>query len=484
MFRIFGFLLTAVFLFLIAACAGGPPAVSDAEVSAAVEVNSETAASERTEPEKTRPAESREIGKTAEIPESGIEPPFSEGEEELPRDTEMAEPEIYENIELKVTAIMKTMSLEEKAGQVFMPGTGRDALGRPIRSVNRQLQELIRRMKPGGIILFTENISDIPQTLDLVSGMQELSTIPLFISTDQEGGVVSRLTSAALHATMIPSQAEVGTAGRPDLAEKLGLIIARELRSLGINMNMAPVADINTNPNNPVIGATARAYSSDPEETADMVEAAVQGMQRGGISAVLKHFPGHGDTKEDSHSSLAVIPHELQRLQKVEFVPFRRGIDAGVDGIMTGHISVPAVTGGSEPATLSPVLLQEILRKDLGFNGIIITDSLVMGALSRFYGKGELAVQAFKAGVDIILRPAFPLSSYEALLESIRSGEISEERLDESVRRILRVKVLRGLFESAAATGNAEEVLGNEEHRSFVEELLNRAQEIGNEKAP
>jgi beta-N-acetylhexosaminidase len=360
-----------------------------------------------------------------------------------------------------------------------MPGTGRDAFGRPIRSVNRSLEELIRRIKPGGIILFTENISSIPQTIELVSGMQELSTLPLFISTDQEGGVVSRLTSAALHATVIPSQAEVGAAGQPELTEKLGALIARELRALGINMNMAPVADINTNAKNPVIGAIARAYSSDPEKTADMVEAAVEGMQRGGISAVLKHFPGHGDTKEDSHSSLAVLPHELQRLKEVEFIPFSRGIDAGVDGIMTGHISVPAVTGGSEPATLSSVLLQDILRKDLGFKGIIITDSLVMGALSHFYGKGELAVQAFKAGVDIILRPAFPLSSYQALLESIRAGEISEQRLDESVRRILRVKVQRGLFENSGPEGDAEAILGNNEHRSFVEELLLKARENG-----
>jgi len=380
-------------------------------------------------------------------------------------------------------AVLSRMSVEQKVGQLIMIDIIYDSSGNPVTKVNDDVRKTLREVQPGGIILFGQNLKTVEQVRTLTADLQEESTVPLFLSTDQEGGRISRLTMAPdIPATDVPSEHVIGRTGDPRLARDAGRVLARELRALGMNMDMAPVADLDTNPGNQIVGD--RAYGSDPVETGKMVAAAVRGIQSEDVCAVVKHFPGHGDTHGDSHNGRVSVPHDLARLSRVEFVPFRAGIDAGVDFVMTGHIAAPRVTGNNLPATLSPVLLGDVLRKQLKFDGIVITDDLSMKSLPP-YSPGRLAVAIVQAGADMLLGPTDPREAAAALVSAVHDGTISGQRLDESVRRILRVKIERGIFvppeadawlTAQLATRRAAPVapseIGSPENRQIVRAIL------------
>ncbi|SIQ33946.1 beta-N-acetylhexosaminidase [Alkalispirochaeta americana] len=347
--------------------------------------------------------------------------------------------------ERAVQDMLSRMTLEERVGQLFMPALVVDSRGAPLVELDEATRAMIGTVQPGGVILFGANLRDPDQTRRLVEDLQEASPIPLLVAVDQEGGIVSRLNSSTrMPATAIPSAWRIGLTGSEELAYAIAGAMARELRSLGITMNFAPVADILTNPENPVIGS--RAFGSDPHLVARMVAATVRGLQDNGVSAVIKHFPGHGDTREDTHYQSVIVDHDLERLRTLEFIPFREGITAGAEGVMTAHISLPRVVGDDTPATLSPEVLQGMLRKDLGYSGLIVTDSLVMKALDRFAPPDERPLRAFQAGADLLLYPLSPEGSFRRILRALEEGEIPEDALNRAVGRILRVKFERGLL--------------------------------------
>lgn len=350
-----------------------------------------------------------------------------------------------------IERIIAAMPLEERVGQLFMPAIITDSRGEAVLALNDEIREMIEEVRPGGVILFGANLRDPIQTRTLVGDLQSTSKHPMFIAVDQEGGVVSRLTTSSLMpATVVPSARRVGLTGDVELAYRVARTMARELRALGITMNFAPVADVLTNPENPVIGS--RAYGSDPLLVARMVAATVEGFQDNGISAVIKHFPGHGDTALDSHNQAVVVSHALDRLREIEFTPFASGFDAGADGVMTAHISLPNVTGDDTPSTLSPVVLRRLLREEFAYEGLIVTDSLTMGALTvqsltQAVKETDLPLRAFQAGADILLYPRAPEVSHRRIVEAVRTGIVSTDALEAAVRRILRVKFERGLMQ-------------------------------------
>jgi len=357
-------------------------------------------------------------------------------------------------VDTTIDAIIASMTARQLIGQLLMPAYIYDGRGQPVTSMVPELQALIEEVAPGGFLLFGENIRTPEQVRALVADVQAVAAIPMLIAIDQEGGVVRRLVpSEVMPATAIPAAGRVGRSGDTDLAYELATVIARELRSLGVTLNLAPVADVATNPGNPVIGS--RAYGSDPEEVARIVAATVDGLQSNGVSAALKHFPGHGDTMEDSHVAMAVLPHGIDRLRAVELVPFARGIAAGSDAVMTGHISVPELTGSDEPATLSRRITYDLLREDLGFDGIVITDALTMAGLTRYFTAEEIPVRALEAGADVLLRPADARRAADVITRAVSDGSIPIERIEASVRRILRLKIRRGLIVPPVPAGSA-----------------------------
>lgn len=373
-----------------------------------------------------------------------------------------------------VPLVNTELALDVRAGQVLMVQFRRASDGSPIRTVTPEVRRVMETVRPGGVILFAENIHTIDQTVALIRDLQETSDIPLFISVDEEGGYVSRLNrSVSIGATPVPSAALVGSTNDPKYARLAGRIIGTELSALGINMNMAPVADVNTNPTGGIIAKYERSFGTEPELVGEMVSAMVGGLQSAGVAAVLKHFPGHGDTDQDTHAGAVVSTSDIERLRRVELHPFRRGIETGADGVMTAHIAYPEITGDSTPATFSRTLLTDILRNELGFDGIIISDALEMGAVANTDLPTDPVVAAVVAGVDLVLSPRDPVSAHAALMRAVENGVLPPDRLNEAVENVLRAKARRGLFNPINERAiNPSDVIGNSEHRRIISELL------------
>ncbi len=354
--------------------------------------------------------------------------------------TETAETPPKTEAEIKaetIQTIIDDMTPAEKAGQLLMADFRKNTDGTGMTTLSAEAKEAISAYHIGGVILFAENLDTAEQTKQLTADLQAAADLPLFIGVDEEGGRVSRLDKSNIPHTPIPAAAEI------EDAAAVGQIIGEELAELGINVDFAPVADVNTNPDNPVIGT--RAFSSDPKEAAEQVSQFIRAMEGTGVSACAKHFPGHGDTAMDSHKGETYVEHDMERLRTVEFIPFQEAIAAHVDFIMAGHIQTPNATTDGMPASLSPELLG-ILRQELGFTGIIITDAMNMGAIVEPYGAGESAVLAVQAGVDIVLMPADLAEAAESLTEAIEGGEISADRVNESLTRVLSLKYDKGLL--------------------------------------
>ncbi len=330
------------------------------------------------------------------------------------------------------------LSIDERIGQVLCFGWQGET-EQESRSVNAHARALIEEMRVGAVVLLGRNVdSRAPdRNRATLAELQNLSRIPLFIAIDQEGGMVNRLR-APFHE--FPGNMALGATRNPDLAYRQAQAQARELLALGINWNFAPVMDVNNNPDNPIIGV--RSYGADPELVAQMGVATIQGYQQAGLLACAKHFPGHGDTSVDSHLALPVIPGDRQRLGSVELVPFRAAISAGVGAIMSTHIVFPALDA-NRPATISHAILTGLLREELGYDGLVITDCLEMKAIADTIGTARGAVEALKAGADMVLI-AHTLSvqrqAVRAIREALESGELPEERLNEAVTRVLRTK--------------------------------------------
>ncbi len=271
---------------------------------------------------------------------------------------------------------------------------------------------------------------------------------------------------------LMPGNMAIGATGNPAYAYECARISGAELAALGINLNFAPCLDVNNNAANPVIGV--RSYGEDPQLVAELGAAAIRGYQASGVSACAKHFPGHGDTATDSHHELPIVPHNAERMNELELVPFRDAVTAGVDAIMTAHVLFPALEPSMVPATLSAQVLTGLLREQLGYNGVIVTDCLEMKAIADTVGVGPGAVMAVQAGADLVLvshRYDRQLEALHALYDAVKSGEIMEARIDESVRRILKIKHAR----SSARPGLQAADIGNDRHRAFAQEVCDHA---------
>ncbi|ROQ71545.1 glycoside hydrolase family 3 protein [Streptomyces sp. NBC_01260] len=358
----------------------------------------------------------------------------------------------------RLKRLISRMSLEEKVGQLFvMRVYGHSATDPDQADIDANLAEIgvrtaaemIAKYHVGGIIYFTwaHNTRDPHQIADLSNGIQRAglagpTPLPLLVSTDQEHGIVCRVGEPA---TLMPGAMALGAGRSRSDAREAGQIAGAELAAIGICQNYAPDADVNVNPANPVIGV--RSFGSDPQSVAGMVAAQVKGYQSAGIASTAKHFPGHGDTSTDSHTGLPVIGHTREQWAELDEPPFRAAIAAGIDSIMTAHIVVPALDPAEDPATLSRPILTGILREELGYDGVVVTDSLGMEGVRTKYGDKRVPVLAVQAGVDQLLNPPSLDVSWNALLAAVKSGEISEARIEESILRILRLKTKLGLFE-------------------------------------
>lgn len=342
-----------------------------------------------------------------------------------------------------VTADMLT--LEQKVGQLFIvrpdaldltlsQETINDAHADGVTAMTNDMRKTLQQYPVGGICQFGKNIESPSQLARFNADLQAASATPLLIAVDEEGGLIARLANSdAFNLPRYASAAAVGASGDPADAREMGQTIGSYLKTYGFNMDFAPDADVNTNPDNPIIGE--RAFSSDAATAAKMAAAAADGLRENGILPTLKHFPGHGDTAEDSHTDLAVTYKTREELENCELLPF--AADTGLHAVMVGHIAAPNVTGDMTPATLSPTLIGMIPDAE---NALIVTDSLAMDAITAAYTPGEAAVQALQAGCDVLLMPNSLPEAYAAVLEAVQNGTISEERLDRSVNKILLYK--------------------------------------------
>jgi beta-glucosidase-like glycosyl hydrolase/CubicO group peptidase (beta-lactamase class C family) len=335
-----------------------------------------------------------------------------------------------------VENIISKMTLEEKAGQVVFP----HAYGRYMSADSpdyQRLVKLVKERKVGGLIFFLSNIYD--QAI-LTNKMQELADVPLLISADFERGVAQR----AVDATLFPYNMGIGAADDAELTYQMGKIIAEEGRALGVHQNYAPVADVNNNPFNPIINV--RSFGEDVSLVQRLSNAFLKGIQEGGMLATSKHFPGHGNTDTDSHRSLPTISGSKQDLWKTELAPFKSNIENGVMSFMIGHLDVPAFEQKSGlPSTLSKSIVTELLQYEMRFKGLIVTDAMGMRAITNSFTTAEATVLALKAGNDAILFPNNPEESIGAIIEAVKKGELTEERLDHSIRKILLAKKWAGL---------------------------------------
>lgn len=328
------------------------------------------------------------------------------------------------------------MTLEEKVYQLFIVTPEALTMGNTVTRAGDDTRASLAARPVGGVVYFARNLLTREQTASMLENIQSFSKIPLFLAVDEEGGRVSRLGSNPdMGVTQFPAMASFTD---PAAVYEVGATLGRELRELGFNLDFAPVADVVTNPANTEIGD--RSFSSDPEVAAAMVAAAVRGMEDHGLLSTLKHFPGHGGTDTDTHDGRSVTERTLEEMREAEFLPFRAGIEAGAPLVMVGHLSAPRLQGDDTPSDLSKAVVTDILRGELGFEGLVVTDAQNMGAITDGYTSAEAAVAALEAGVDLVLMPADLSQAVAGVLAAVADGRLTEARVDESVTRILTAK--------------------------------------------
>lgn len=368
---------------------------------------------------------------------------------------ETPKPQI-ETIEDKVLNIMNNMTIEEKIGQMLMIYDTHNI-------VNEKLIDFMNDIKPSGFIINQSNITTLSKTKKYIYDLKLNSKIPLIISIDQEGGVVQRLQGLQdKKATYIPSMYELGKTEDTNLAYQVGKVMAEDMRVLGINVVNGPVCDIFSNPNNKVIGT--RSFGSDKNLVASMCTSLGKGLEDNGIIAIYKHFPGHGDTAVDSHTSLPIINKTYEEILDNEIVPFKKAIENGAKIIMTGHIAFPKITNEIVPATLSKKIITDLLKNQLGFDGLVISDALNMGALNNNYTDEEIYIMTINAGVDILLMPNNAYNAIKTIKENI-----SIDRINQSVKKIL-------LFKYTYLNDNVldESYFNSLEHQKIINKIKNQ----------
>ena len=383
--------------------------------------------------------------------------PESTAPESTPAPT-AGQPETTENTEngQGIDLALDTLTVRQKVGQLFVirpdsldlslsQDAINDAHSAGVTALSDAMRETLAQYPVGGIAVFGKNVADPDQLTAFMQDLQAAGEIGLFTGIDEEGGAISRLANhPAFTLPQYESAAAVGDTGDAENAREMGKTIGGYLAQSGLNLDFAPDADVNTNPDNPVIGT--RAFSSDPDVAARMVEAAVGGFHAAGVMSCIKHFPGHGDTSTDSHYGCATTDKTWAEMLDCEIKPFAAGVSAQTDMVMVAHITTPNVTGDGLPASLSPTMIGEKLRAELGFDGVVITDSLAMEAITDDFTPGEAAKLALAAGADLLLMPNGLTEAFDAVADAVDSGEITMEALDEHVRRVLTLKQEYGLL--------------------------------------
>ncbi len=400
------------------------------------EVNSAKASAASMEPDTTRyMQENTELGTYGDVLMSTQEPLYaSETDAEQVEDFAVDE----------VDSFMAGMSTEDKVAQLFFITPDALTGTEGVTMAGDATKSAIEDIPVGGIIYMGDNLQSHTQVKEMLSNTNTYSMdrvgLPMFMTVDEEGGTVARIAGSGRFGVKdVGNMADIGATGTVDDARQAGASIGNYLSDLGFNIDFAPVADVLSNSENSIV--KYRSFGSDPEKVSEMSVAVADGLKSEGIDAVYKHFPGHGATAGDTHVGAAFTNKTYEELAADELVPFQNAIDNGAKYIMVAHISAPNLTGHDTPASLSDIVVTDILRDKMGYDGLVITDAMHMGAISSKYSSDEAAVMAIQAGVDIILMPEDFHKAYEGVLSAVNSGEISEDRLNESVRRILEVKL-------------------------------------------
>ena len=356
---------------------------------------------------------------------------------------EATEPAV-DPLDEQASQLVSGMSLEDKVAQMFVI-TPEALTGYASVTAAGDTTKAAYESRPvGGLIYMADNLLSTEQTTEMLTNMQNIAMertgLPVFLSVDEEGGTVARVAkNDAFGVTDVGNMSDIGATGDAQNAYNAGVTIGTYLKQLGFNVDYAPVADVLTNPDNTVIGT--RSFSSDASVVADMVTKELEGLSSQGVFGVVKHFPGHGGVSGDSHDGAVTLDKSLEELMQTEFVPFQKAVENGVSFVMVGHISVPQVVGDNTPASLSQMMVSNVLREQLGYQGIVITDAMNMGAITGSYTADQAAVMAVNAGVDMILMPQDYETAYNGLLQAVQDGTITEDRINESVTRIVKVKL-------------------------------------------
>ena len=373
--------------------------------------------------------------------------------EDTPAPAQTAAPTAYQSAAEKA---LSSMGTDEKIGQLFIVRPDalspsltseqiNDAANYGVTALTQEMTDTLKAYPAGGIAVFGKNITSPQQLKEFVSALNAASETPLFMGIDEEGGTVSRIANAkGFDVPKYESMEKIGATGDTKNAGDAGCAIGSYLKDYGFNLDFAPVADMNTNPDNVVIGA--RAFGSEPGLVAGMVSAEIDGLHEAGVMTCAKHFPGHGDTTGDTHDGYVSVKKTWDELLDCEIIPFTAAMDAGTDMIMAAHITAVNVTGDGLPASLSKVMITDKLRGELGYKGVVITDAMAMGAITKDYSSADAAVKAILAGADIVLMPEDYKAAFESVRKAVESGTISSQRLDESVLRILELKERYGLL--------------------------------------
>ena len=390
------------------------------------------------------------------LPKGGGQNEGTDGTE-LPGENVVATEEVTEQpqtevqtdpVEEQAAQLVSQMTLEDKIAQMFViTPNALTGYASGVTAAGDTTKEAYQSRPVGGIVYMADNLTDPEQTTTMLSNMQEIARertgLPVFLCVDEEGGSVARIAgNDAFGVTDVGNMSDIGASGDVQNAYNAGSTIGSYLAALGFNVDFAPVADVLTNPDNQVLGQ--RSFGSDAQTVAGMVTSELQGLSAAGVYGTVKHFPGHGGTSGDSHDGAVSTDKTLEELMAEELVPFQSAIDGGVNFVMVGHISAPNVTGDNAPATLSKVLITDVLRGQMGYNGIVITDAMNMEAITGFYNSDKAAVLAVTAGADMILMPADYNTAYTGILNAVNDGTITEERINESVTRIVKAKLAMG----------------------------------------
>lgn len=358
---------------------------------------------------------------------------------------EMGTGEVTDPMYEQAMQIATGLTLEQRVAQMFMITP--DALT-GVSGATRagdSTRAAFAQYPVGGLVYMSANLTGPDQTTEMLSNMKNFSQdtvgLPIFLGVDEEGGTVTRIASnQEFGVTDVGNMSAVGASGDAQNAYNAGSTIGTYLNNLGFNMDFAPVADVLSNPDNAVV--KDRSFGSDSQLVADMVCAEMNGLNEHQIASVIKHFPGHGATSGDSHDGVVTIEKSLDELMANELIPFQQAINSGASFVMVGHISVPAITGDNTPASLSNAMVTGVLRDQMGFHGVVITDAMNMGAITAGYSSADAAVAAINAGVDIILMPDDFKGAYQGVLDAVANGTISEERINESAARIIKAKLM------------------------------------------